>query len=178
MTDWPQVVRQYGPVVWKTAVRLLRNNADAEDCFQATFLSAWQISQTQEIRCWPGLLKQVATRRALELLRQQARNADCIATEHPEVLVDRKVEQPEVAAAANEIAERLRLAIACLEPRQAEVFCLARMEGMSYADIAERLALSVNHVGVLLNRARSALRQHLSDAFSTTAKEVTKEADA
>ena len=60
-------------------------------------------------------------------------------------------------------AERLRLALAQLDARQAEVFCLARIEGMSYGEIAERLTLSVSNVGVLLNRARTALRRRLRD---------------
>src|SRR5262249_50765402 len=31
MTDWSQVVQQHGPMVWRTAHRLLNNEADAAD---------------------------------------------------------------------------------------------------------------------------------------------------
>ena len=175
MTDWPQIVRQHGPVVWKTVVRLLRNTADAEDCFQNTFVAAWELSRRQVVRSWPGLLKQVATRRALESLRRRARDANRLTAMEPDAQVDRKVNQPDAAAEANELAERLRSALAGLETRQAEVFCLARVDGMSYGEIAERLGLSVNYVGVLLNRARTALRQHLRDENPAAVEETTGE---
>jgi len=176
MLDWPQIVRQHGPTVWKAARRLLSNAADAEDCFQNTFMAAWELSRRQAVRNWPGLLKQLATRRALELLRRRVRDSSRITTMDLNAQVDRKVDQPDAVAEANELAERLRLALAGLEVQQAEVFCLARIENMSYEEISERLGLSVNHVGVLLNRARTALRQHVHDEDPAAAEETTGEA--
>jgi DNA-directed RNA polymerase specialized sigma24 family protein len=38
---------------------------------------------------------------------------------------------------------------------------LARLDGLDYEEIAAELQVTVNHVGVLLNRARSALRERL-----------------
>jgi hypothetical protein len=38
MTDWSQVVQEHGPLVWRTAYRLLGNEADAADCFQRAFV--------------------------------------------------------------------------------------------------------------------------------------------
>ena len=32
--EWPAIVRDYGPIVWKTAYRLLSHHDDAADCFQ------------------------------------------------------------------------------------------------------------------------------------------------
>ena len=37
MTDWPQIIATYGGIAWKTARRLLSNDADAADCFHPTF---------------------------------------------------------------------------------------------------------------------------------------------
>jgi RNA polymerase sigma-70 factor (ECF subfamily) len=165
MTDWSQILRQYGPAVWKTVSRLLRNPADAEDCFQNTFVAALELSSSQEIRNWPALLKQLATRRALERLRCRYRESKR-SSPLPEQCVNGqpvagKSPQPDEAALANELAERLRIALSRIDKRQAEVFCLGCLEEMSYAEIADRLELSVSHVGVLLNRARAALRKEL-----------------
>ena len=66
MVDWSQIVEQHGPLVWKTVYRLLRHDADAADCFQRTFLSALELSRTQAIHNWPGLLRRLGTARALE----------------------------------------------------------------------------------------------------------------
>ncbi|HKD37546.1 MAG TPA: sigma-70 family RNA polymerase sigma factor, partial [Pirellulales bacterium] len=75
---------------------------------------------------------------------------------------DTRTASPLEAAGVSELAEHLREALAELDPRQAEVFCLACLEGSSYDEIAGQLRITVNHVGVLLNRARTFLRSRLA----------------
>ncbi len=161
MTDWSQVVEQYGPIVWKTVCRLLNHEADAADCFQNAFLSALELSRREEIRNWPALLARLATARALERLRQRCRDSTRLVTLADRPLVDAKAVAPSRAAESRELAEHLRVALAELDARQAQVFCLACLEGLSYGEVAKHLGVTVNHVGVLLNRARSGLRERL-----------------
>src|SRR5262245_31934472 len=75
MTDWNAVLREHGPVVWRTACRLLTSEADAADCFQNTFVSAVELAAAEPIRAWSAALKRIATARALELLRARYRSA-------------------------------------------------------------------------------------------------------
>ena len=161
MTDWPQIVQQYGAIVWKTAHRLLSNEADAEDCFQNAFVSALELSSTKTVRNWPGLLKRLATARALERLRQRYRQSSRQAKLSESLVIDEKATGPDRAAESKELAEHLRRALSGLDPRQAQVFCLACLEELSYREIAEQLNVTVNHVGVLLSRARSSLQKRL-----------------
>lgn len=70
-----------------------------------------------------------------------------------------------------ELAEHLRKALSTLDPRQAQVFCLACLEELSYREIAEQLDVTVNHVGVLLSRARSSLQKRLRSQGSASAAE-------
>ena len=161
MVDWSQVVQQHGPLVWTTVYRLLRHDADAADCFQRTFLSALVLSRTQTIHNWPGLLQRLGTARALEALRQRQRQARRLRPLLAEVVVSSRTPEPDQAAAVSELSDHLRQALAQLDERQAQVFCLACLDGLSYADIADQLGLTVSHVGVLLNRARLSLRQRL-----------------
>ena len=161
MTDWAQIVQQHGPLVWTTVYRLLRHDADAADCFQRTFLSALQVSRTQAVRNWPGLLQRLGTARALELLRQRLRQARRLRPLLAEVTASASTLEPDQAAAGRELSDHLREALTELDPRQAEVFCLSNLDGLSYAEIADQLGLTVNHVGVLLNRARTRLRRRL-----------------
>ena len=161
MTDWSDLVQRHGPMVWKTAHRLLRNEADAADCFQNTFVSALELSRTEAIRHWPALLSRLATARALERLRQRRRESGRLTTLPEGSIADARAAEPEQAAEASELADDLRKALVDLDERQAQVFCLACLEGLSYEQIAEQLGLTVNHVGVLLNRARASLRERL-----------------
>jgi RNA polymerase sigma-70 factor (ECF subfamily) len=161
MTDWSQIVEQHGPMVWRTTQRLLNNEADAADCFQRTFVSALGLARGEPVRNWPGLLKHVATARALECLRQRRRESHRLTPLREDFVIDPKGVGSVQAAEASELAEHLREALAELDSRQAQVFCLACLDGLSYQQIAEELAVTVNHVGVLLNRAKSKLRERL-----------------
>ena len=161
MVDWSQVVQQHGSLVWTTVYRLLRHDADAADCFQRTFLSALELSRTETVRNWPGLLQRLGTARALESLRQRLRQGRRLRPLLADFAVSSGTAGPDQAAAVSELGDHLREALAELDARQAQVFCLICLDGQSYAETAEQLGLTVSHVGVLLNRARAGLRERL-----------------
>jgi RNA polymerase sigma-70 factor (ECF subfamily) len=161
VVDWSQIVQQHGPLVWTTVYRLLRHDADAADCFQRTFLSALLLSRTQTIRNWPGLLRRLGTARALESLRQRLRQAQRQRPLLAEDALLATTPEPAQAAAVRELSDQLRQALAQLDERQAQVFCLTCLDGQSYAETADQLGLTVSHVGVLLNRARLDLRDRM-----------------
>jgi RNA polymerase sigma-70 factor (ECF subfamily) len=161
MTDWSQIVQEHGPLVWTTVCRLLRHDADAADCFQRTFLAALELSRTQTVRNWPGLLRRLGTARALESLRQRRRQAQRLRPLLADLMASASALEPAQAAAGRELSDHLREALAQLDARQAQVFCLACLEDQSYAEIAGQLGITVSHVGVLLSRARTQLRERL-----------------
>lgn len=164
MTDWRDIVEQHGQVVWQTAYRLLGNHADALDCFQKVFLDAVQVARRDRVRHWPALLRQMTTARALDLLRDRYRRRNRSVPMAAALEVTSDIAPPDQKAQAAELVDQLRLALSRLPERQAEAFCLRSIEGMSYEEIAARLEVEVNHVGVLLNRARTRLQQ-LLDRF-------------
>jgi RNA polymerase sigma factor (sigma-70 family) len=165
MTDWSQIIAEYGPLVWRTAQRLLRHEADAADCFQRTFISAVELSEREAVRHWPALLRRLATARALEQLRQRSSERKRFAASEIGVGIDGRTDRrnplPELAVQSDELAELLREALTKIEARQAEVFCLVCLDECSYAEAAEQLAISQNYVGVLLNRAKASIRELL-----------------
>jgi RNA polymerase sigma-70 factor (ECF subfamily) len=171
MTNWSEIVQQHETMVWRTALRLLNNEADAADCFQRTFVSALELARKEPVRNWPALLKRLVTARALERLRQRGREAHRKTSLPASGSAYARAADPLQAAEASELAEHLRLALAELDPRQAQVFCLACLEGFTYHEIAEEIGVTVNHVGVLLNRARTILRERLQAYGPTTAAE-------
>jgi RNA polymerase sigma-70 factor (ECF subfamily) len=164
MTDWTDVAARHGPAVWKAAYRLVHCEADAADCFQEAFLGAVRAERSGPVRDWGALLRHLAVARSLDVLRRRKRearrrgggNGDCDG-------VPAAGAGPEKEAQGAELSGRLRAAIAHLPRRQGEVFCLRCMEELSYEDIALRLGLRVNAVGVLLNHARQRLRHLLEE---------------
>src|SRR5581483_7513117 len=127
VTDWDCIVRQYGPLVFATAWRILGHTADTEDTVQEVFLQVHQMQQTVSVRHWPGLLGRLAACRALDRLRQRRTTVPLDGLS----LADQE-EGPEATAIEHELAERLRQAIAQLPDREAAVFCLRYFDDLSY----------------------------------------------
>ncbi len=158
MTDWNSIVRKHGRVAWLTAYRLLGNYADASDCYQNTFLEAFKVAHREGVRNWPPLLRRLATARALDMLRTRYRDKSRIEPAQDVLNTPAVDPSPVQRAEAVELADRLRAALTQLPPQQAEVFCLCSFDEMSYRQIAGRLELDTNTVGVLLHRARKHLQ--------------------
>lgn len=161
MEDWDEILSREGAAIWRTAYRLLGNRADADECFQETFLGAVRLARRQELREPRAVLMRLATARAMDLLRRRYRLRKREATVEWD---DRAAAQPSVEqlAEASELSENLRNALAELPTKQAEAFCLFGLEGWTYQQIADHFESSVDAVGVMLFRARAKLRQALS----------------
>lgn len=161
MTDWDTIVPEHAPLVWRTVYRLLGNEADAADCFQEAFLAACRKATSGPVLNWPGLLRTIATARALDRLRRRTwqRSHTSELTERSGATAD--ADDPVRQAQNAELADRMRRALAALPAKQSEAFCLRHLNDMSYEQIAQELDVSVGHVGVLLNRARGRLRELL-----------------
>ncbi|MEM9352596.1 MAG: RNA polymerase sigma factor [Planctomycetota bacterium] len=161
MTDWDAIVREHQGLVWSTVYRLVGDDADAQDCLQETFLEAVRVHRREPVREWPALLRRIATARALDRLRVRYRLRDRqAALEDPDVL-EAGVSGPQQDAEAAELAELLRRSLMRLPVRQAEAFCLCRLEGQSYQEAADAMGVDASHVGVLLHRAGAALKKLL-----------------
>jgi RNA polymerase sigma-70 factor (ECF subfamily) len=164
------IVTEYGPLVWRTAQRLLANHADTADCFQETFLAALELSRREPVRNVSGLLVRLATTRAIDRLRQRGRQerrpADAANGEPSAGATD-----PHEEVQAQELVGQLREAIGELPAQEAKVFCLRYLNDMSYRQIAKELSIGTSAVGVSLYRAKARLRQAL-DATQTDQDEV------
>jgi RNA polymerase sigma-70 factor, ECF subfamily len=149
VTDWDRVVREYGPLVFATAWRILGHAADTEDVVQEVFLQVHQLQQSHPVRHWSGLLRRLAACRALDRLRQRKHTVSLNG-----LSLIGSGEGPEANAVERELAERLRLAIAQLADREAAVFCLRYFDDLSYQDIADTLHIRTGAVASALHKAR------------------------
>lgn len=160
MVDWDDLICREGPAVWRAVYRLVRNRADADECFQETFLAALQVSQRQPVRNWPALLRRLATNRAIDRVRQRVRRGE---QEEVSDLAQSATanESPSARVESEELAAQLRWAIGQLPERQAEAFCLHELDDWSNQQIAEQLGMTANAVGVMLHRTRHKLQELL-----------------
>jgi RNA polymerase sigma-70 factor (ECF subfamily) len=161
MPDWDEILSREGPAVWRTAYRIVGDRADADECFQEAFLSAWEVASREPVERWGALLKRLVAARAVDRLRRRYRRPS-----HEDVTDWNGLQGPDPppsqAVEHAELSTQLREALASLPPKQAEAFCLQVLEGWSYSEIAERMEESTDAVGVLLYRARKHLRRLLA----------------
>ncbi|MEZ6056263.1 MAG: sigma-70 family RNA polymerase sigma factor [Planctomycetaceae bacterium] len=160
MQDWPQIIENFGPVVWKQALRMLGNESDAADCFQTVIMEAYELSQREQVQSWPALLKRLATLRSIDFLRSRYRRR----TESlPEVELGDPSSQHATESIDNQnLAEHLRREIALLPTDQAEAFSLRWIDGLPNEEVARSMNMTTNHAAVLIHRARVTLRDKLT----------------
>jgi RNA polymerase sigma-70 factor, ECF subfamily len=149
--------RRHVPAMVGLARRILGNAADAEDVVQEAMLRVW----TNAPRWQPlAALKTWLTRVVVNLCLDRKRRATMLDLEAAGEVVDPTPGVGELA----ESGERERLlaeAIQTLPERQRSAIVLTYSEGMSNAQVADRLGTSVSAVETLLVRAKQNLRRAL-----------------
>jgi RNA polymerase sigma factor (sigma-70 family) len=158
MTNWPSILAEHGATVWRTVYRLLDHHADALDCYQETFLAAWRFADREPVGDWPSFLVSLATRRAVDRLRQRYRDRARVIALDGLREPGSEADCPVRHASARELMDRVREGLGVLPDKQAQVFWLSCVEGLSHQHIGERLGVPPGEVRVLLHRARTQLR--------------------
>ena len=103
----------------------------------------------------------LATRRATDRLRRRYRERSRFRSICADIKASAATDCPIQEAIATELMDRVRAGMAKLTPKQAEVFWLSCVEGLSHQEICMQLRISLVEVRVLLHRARSRLRKTL-----------------
>jgi RNA polymerase sigma factor (sigma-70 family) len=151
------LVERHGPMVLRVCRRVLRQEQDAEDAFQATFLVL--ASQSSSIRKTEGLaswLHGVAHRVALRAKRDAGRRR---AHERKAQLM--AVKSHAHAAEWLEVQAALDEEIQALPGKYRAPFVLCFLEGKSRAEAARELALKEGTVWSRLSQARKRLHERL-----------------
>jgi RNA polymerase sigma-70 factor, ECF subfamily len=161
--------------LYRTARRLTRNPADAEDLVQETFLRAFRAADRFEpgtnLRAWLfTILHNAARNRA----RDHARDAVVIDSETVERAAELAPEPgrsaaggtPESLLMGETLAPELQAAIDALPDAFREAVWLRDVEEFSYAEIAATLAVPVGTVMSRISRGRQALYEKLKSSVA------------
>jgi RNA polymerase sigma-70 factor (ECF subfamily) len=160
--DLEALFREHHGAVYRAAYRITGNAMDAEDVLQTVFTRLLRREEQPDLsETAASYLHRAAVNAALDLMRRKKRARKVDLDEVGERLVDTADPGPERSRGNSELKARLREAMSALSPRQAEIFALRYLEGVSNIDIARMLGSSQTAVAVLLHRARHRLQKEL-----------------
>jgi RNA polymerase sigma-70 factor (ECF subfamily) len=150
-TEFADLYERHYASVYHSALRVTGNPADAEDVLQTVFFRV--LSQHLDLPYAPErYFRRAAINAALDLLRKRV--------SHREIQLD---EAALVASKENTpfLKERLRYALASLDPADAAMFLLRYLEGMSNGELAEMFGQEKNNIAVRLHRIRQSLQAEM-----------------
>jgi RNA polymerase sigma-70 factor (ECF subfamily) len=156
--------------IYRTAFRILRNRQDAEDAVQRSFQRAFtNLCRFREDSTFSTWVTRIAINEALMTLRH--RRADKAVqgiddTEGSSVLdLADKGLTPEQALSENELRAAVIHAISHLRENLRTVVLLRELQGLTSAETARRLGLSVPAVKARTFHARRCLRRHFEREY-------------
>ncbi len=164
------IYREDAGAVLQAAYRVTGNAADAEDVLQTVFMRLARRARPPDFATGSrAYLRRAATNAALDIV-QSRRVRDGLPLEssagHPASRDPGPT--PERLHLGRELEDRLRLALAVLSRRSAEIFVLRYFEGLDNQEIADQLGTSANTVAVTLHRARERVRQEMEPHLGGT----------
>ena len=152
-----QIVKVTERSVYNLALSMTRNQSDAEDITQETYLRLWRSIREVKIESPKAYILRTARNLALDLIRKSSRQA----TDEPDLDIEdiSSDSRPDVSYLQKIEAEQIRRSIEELPPSAREIIILRDIEGLSYSEIASTLSIAEGTLKSKLFRARERLRQ-------------------
>jgi RNA polymerase sigma-70 factor (ECF subfamily) len=152
VAGFAELYERHYEAVFRAALRVTGNPADAEDVLQTVFLRVMaQGSDLDDVALPAAYFRRAAVNAAVDVLRRRELRAESAydsqthtASETPSLL-----------------KEQLRRALAILEREDASLFLLRHVEGLSIEELGEMFQIEKNNVSVRLHRIRHRLQAEM-----------------
>ena len=162
--------RQYAQPLLRFISRQNIAREDAREIVQETYVRLHQVPEVEALESPRGYLFRTAINLARDSKRQRRRLHDVAAAGEPGApdVADVPSEAPTAfqQLEAEQELSIIRSAIAELSPTCRRVFIMHRFEGATYAEIAERLNVSVSMIEKHVSQALAHLKMRLDHATS------------
>jgi RNA polymerase sigma-70 factor (ECF subfamily) len=160
-TDIDDLFRLYYRPLCLYAARFLHDADAVEDIVQASFVTLWERTQAsgQEPDSPKAYLYRMVHNRCIDALRQAGPDAGISVEQLKEDVPDEETMDRSFVWA------RLWTAIDALPPKRREILLLNKRDGLSYAEIAQRMGISESTVHNQLTKAMQTLRIGADQVF-------------
>jgi len=159
--------RKYGQRLFRSAMHILQNDQDAEECVNDTLLKAWRAIPPSRPVMFGAFLAKIA--RNLSINRWRAEGAarrgggeiELLLGELQDCVPASETGTPEAVYESQLVTEAINRCLGSMDQTARVAFVLRYFHGESIRDICERFHMSESKVKSLLFRARKKLGAHL-----------------
>src|SRR5687768_7151980 len=156
VAGFAELYERHYEAVFRAALRVTGNPADAEDVLQTVFLRiiarGAQGGDVEGVATPAAYFRRAAVNAAVDVLRRRELRAE---SAYDSLLPQAAVQAPVL------LKERLRRALAILDSEDASLFLLRHVEGLSIEELAGMFRMEKNNVSVRLHRIRHRLQAEL-----------------
>src|SRR4051812_31217587 len=143
---------RYHETVFRAALRVTGNPADAEDVLQTVFLRVMAAgSDAGDVALPAAYFRRAAVNAAVDVLRRRELRGESVYDD----------QTPHVVQPPGLLKERLRRALGILDRDDASLFLLRHVEGLSIEELAGMFQIEKNNVSVRLHRVRHRLQAEM-----------------
>ena len=169
--NFQSIYNQYKVVVYNVALNYVQNIEDAEEITQDVFVKVFQSIETfksnSSIKTW---IYRITINQSLDFIKQKNSKKRFfmfgIKSENEyEYQNSSDFEHPGILMENQEDAKVLFSAINTLPENQKTAFILSKVDGSSNPEVAEIMEMSVSAIESLVFRAKSSLKEKLSNKF-------------
>jgi len=168
------IMRRYNQRLYRVARAILRDDGEAEDVMQDTYVRAFEnLHQFAGKAAFATWLTRIAVNESLGRLKLRHRIdqlEDENETAGASMSLTESASDPESKASVGELTELLERALLALPEPYRAVVMLRDVEEMSTSETAAALDLTEENVKVRLHRGRSMIRNWLIERVGTTSR--------
>lgn len=166
-----KIYQEFKLLVYNVALNYLQNIEDAEEITQDVFLQIHQslhkFDNKSVLKTW---IYRIAINKSLDFIKMKNSKKRLFifgnkSQNENEYLNSSNFEHPGILLENKENAKILFLAINSLTENQKTAFILSKIDGLSNPEISAIMEVSISSVESLIFRAKSALKEKLSEKF-------------
>ena len=145
--------------LYRLALRITMNKAEAEDVVQDTLLKVWECREDwNQINNLEAFAIATCRNRALDVMKRAGRD-----TENLDEMAHFSSQTPHEQLEAREEISLVRRLMDSLPEVQRTIMLLRDIEGKTYQEIAQTLDISETQVKVYLHRARTKIKEWITN---------------
>ncbi|MAN59420.1 MAG: RNA polymerase subunit sigma [Flavobacteriaceae bacterium] len=159
-----EVYNRYQGAMYNTALRIVRDTAEAEDIMQEAFLTAFQkLDSFKGTATFGAWLKRIVINKSLEAHKKSKRFvplAETLLPEDCEETIEDELQTEFVPKRATQVMDCMLQ----LHSSYSQILTLHLVEGYDYEELCEVLNISYANCRTLISRAKQSLRKQLTQA--------------